>query len=132
MSKVKLFACHKTGHYAGQCPNKKKGKKEEVAASAEVEFAAKFTKEFSLYACLSGTVARSACFVDSCASHHMMGSRDLFTSISEVDSEMHVECSVDTKHAVKGVGTVLFQLESGGSLKVADVLYVPKLKMNLL
>lgn len=45
---------------------------------------------------------------------------------------MHVECSVDTKHAVKGVGTVLFQLESGGSLKVADVLYVPKLKMNLL
>jgi hypothetical protein len=24
MSKVKCFACHKFGHYAGQCPNKKK------------------------------------------------------------------------------------------------------------
>ena len=26
MSKVKCFACHKFGHYVGQCPNKKKGK----------------------------------------------------------------------------------------------------------
>ena len=24
MSKVKCFACHKFGHYAGQCPNRKK------------------------------------------------------------------------------------------------------------
>ena len=24
MSKVKCFACHKMGHYAGQCPNRKK------------------------------------------------------------------------------------------------------------
>ena len=24
MSKVKCFACHKFGHYTGQCPNKKK------------------------------------------------------------------------------------------------------------
>jgi hypothetical protein len=24
MSKFKCFACHKFGHYAGQCPNKKK------------------------------------------------------------------------------------------------------------
>lgn len=42
---VKCFACHKSSHYAGQCLNKKKGKKEEVATSVDTwvsEFAAKF------------------------------------------------------------------------------------------
>ena len=33
MSKVKCFACQKMGHYAGQCPNKKK-KKQQTAATA--------------------------------------------------------------------------------------------------
>ena len=50
MSKVKCFACQKFGHYPGQCPNKKK-KKQQTAASAEIdEYAARFDKEFSLFA----------------------------------------------------------------------------------
>ena len=54
MSKVKCFACHKIGHYASQCPNKKKGKKDaEVSTLAKVDdFAEKFEKEFSLMTCL--------------------------------------------------------------------------------
>jgi hypothetical protein len=117
MSKVKCFACHKFGHYAGQCPNKKKGKnKAQVAASADTqvsEFATKFEKEFSLVSCLSGTIAKGAWFMDSGASRHMTGSRDLFTSISEEDSELHVELGNNARCAVEGVGTIQFQLESG-------------------
>jgi hypothetical protein len=45
---------------------------------------------------------------------------------------MHVDSGVDTMHAVKGVGTVDFQLESGGSLKVAEVSHVPELRVNFL
>jgi hypothetical protein len=48
MSKVKCFACHKFGHYAGQCPNKKKGGNEtqlEVAALAKAQMD-KIAKKF--------------------------------------------------------------------------------------
>jgi hypothetical protein len=48
MSKVKCFACHKFGHYAGQCPNKKKGGNEtqpEVAASTKAQMN-KFVEKF--------------------------------------------------------------------------------------
>jgi hypothetical protein len=56
MSKVRCFACHKTGHYASQCLNKKKKKQEtEVLASTKiVEFAEKY-EEFSLMTCPVGS-----------------------------------------------------------------------------
>jgi hypothetical protein len=40
MSKVRCFACNQMGHYAGQCPNKKKNKKQGgTATTTEEEFA---------------------------------------------------------------------------------------------
>ena len=43
-------------------------------------------------------------------------------------------CGVNTKNVldVKGVGSVKFQLESGGYLELVEVLYVPELPVNLL
>ena len=35
-------------------------------------------------------------------------------------------------HVVEGVGKVIFQLESGGSLEVVGVMHVPEIKVNLL
>jgi hypothetical protein len=53
----------------------------------------------------------------------------MFLSVSEMGLDLHVGGGVDTMHAVKGVGRVRFQLESGGSLEVARVIYVPRLKL---
>jgi hypothetical protein len=89
MIKVKLFACHKTNHYASQCSNKKKKKQEpEVLASVEVDdFTEKFEKEFSLMTGPSGIHCPlfeeiEALFMESGASHHMMGMRFVFLSLS--------------------------------------------------
>jgi hypothetical protein len=138
LSKVKCFGCHKTGHYASQCPKKKKGKEktQQVVESAETqmdEFVAKFGKDFSLISCLStSTITRNAWYLDSGAFHHMKNARELFNSLMEKYSRSHVELGDDAKYTVEGEGTILFQLESGGSLEAQDVLYVPELKKNLL
>ena len=76
LSKIKCFVCHKQGHYASQCPKKKKGtRKTQQVATAETqlsEFATKFENDFSLVACLStSTIVRSAWYLDSGASCHM-------------------------------------------------------------
>jgi hypothetical protein len=42
-----------------------------------------------------------------------------------------VNCGVGPQLAVKGVGRVRFQLDSGGLLEVGEVLYIPELKVNL-
>jgi hypothetical protein len=121
MGKVRCFACHKTGHYASKCPNKKKNKKKEseVAATTSTEmdaFAEKFKDEFSLVATLSSSSRLAefedsrAWFVDSGSSRQMTGMRSVFLSVLETDSDCHVKNGVRTRHAVKRVGCVIFHL----------------------
>jgi hypothetical protein len=56
---------------------------------------------------------------------------ELFSSLTK-ELGIHVELSDDAKYAVKGEGTIVFQLESGGSFEAHDVLYVPRTKKKLL
>jgi hypothetical protein len=138
MGKVRCFACHKIGHYASKCPNKKESK---VAATTSTEmdaFVEKFEDGFSLIATLSSNSRLAefedsgAWFVDSGSSRHMTEMRLVFLSVSKTGSNCHVKNGARTRHAVKGVGCVRFQLESGVSLEVDEVMYVPELKVNLL
>jgi hypothetical protein len=71
-------------------------------------------------------------FVDSGASWHMTGLRSVFLKLTEIDSDYRVNCGDGPQLVVKRVGRVRFQLESGGFLKVAEVLYIPELTVNFL
>jgi hypothetical protein len=81
MRKFKCFACHKFGHYAGQCSNKKK---KQTTASAEVEeFSTNFDREFSLILCLSSrTTTSDTWYIDSGASRHMTTVREHLTDLT--------------------------------------------------
>jgi len=46
--------------------------------------------------------------------------------------DCYVGYGTNTRHAVKGVGYVRFQIESGGFLGIEQMLFVPELKVSLL
>ena len=70
--------------------------------------------------------------LDSGASKHMIGYKYYLKELIENNSTLQVELGDNTKHAVKGVGTWSFYLDSGDSLHMKDVLFVLGLKNNLL
>jgi hypothetical protein len=129
MSKVKCFSCHKFGHYAGQCPNKKK--KQTIASTTVEEFSTKFDNEFSLVVCLSTRTTHSDMwYIDSGASCHMTGVREHLTDLTQIGD---VEVVLGDDRVVKAVscGTVSFQRESLPPMSLTEVLYVPGLKKNV-
>jgi hypothetical protein len=136
MSNIKCYIFHKNGHFASQCPQRKKGKSQTVTATAKAplsELASKFETDFSFMSCLStSTTLSNAWYLGSGASCHMTEARELFSSLSEEDSKLHIQLGNNAKYPVKVQGTVQFQLESGGSFDAQEVLYVPGLKKNLL
>jgi hypothetical protein len=101
---------------------------QKVATSVKTqldEFVVKFKRDLSLVSLLStSTVTRSAWYLESGASYHMIEAWDIFNSMTEKDSGIHVELGDDAKYVMKGEGTILFQLKSGGFFYAQYVLYV--------
>jgi hypothetical protein len=100
MRKFKCFACHKFGHYAGQCPNKKK--KQTTTSATVEEFSTKFDKEFSLVVCLSTRTTHSDMwYIDSGASRHMTRVHEHLTDITQIGD---VEVVLGDVLVVKAIG----------------------------
>ena len=61
----------------------------------------------------------------------MTGDRDMFVEMSETDLELEVVLGDDTVVRAVRRGTVRFDKESMQPMFLRDVLYVPRLKKNL-
>eukprot|EP00253_Pinus_taeda_P013612 PITA_13612 len=71
-------------------------------------------------------------FLDSGASFHMTGDRDLFSDLKDKDLGVHIEMGDDGRYSATGIGTISFERESGKPFVLKEVMHVPGLKKNLI
>jgi hypothetical protein len=130
------FSCHKPGHFARQCHNKKKGSKKShmaALASTEVdEFATRFENEFARIACLSSSASSGVWYRDNGTSSHMTRVWEYFSSLQEEEMDIVIEMGNNAKCRAACHGIVTFQREFGKPLMVRDVLYVSGMTKNLI
>ena len=108
-------------------------KKTQAAISiAREALASQFELDFSLIACLVSSVMGSVWFLDSGASFHMTGDRDLFSDLDEKYLGVHIEMGNDGRYSATGIGTISFERESGKPFVLKEVMHVPGLKKNLI
>ena len=62
----------------------------------------------------------------------MMGFKESFVKLSEHESPHKVKLRDDYQYPIKGSGESSYKLDYGKSIKMKDVLFVPRLKKNLL
>jgi hypothetical protein len=55
----------------------------------------------------------------------MIGAHEFFERFIDSNSNLHLQLDMGTKHAVNASRTIPFQKESGGVLRVANLLWVP-------
>ena len=70
--------------------------------------------------------------IDSGASKHMTGFKQCFVKLSEHESPHKVKLGDDYQYPIKGSEESSYKLDSGKSLTMKEVLFVPGLKKNLL
>ena len=129
MSKVKCFHYHEHGHYATNCPQKKKNKKASRCTVGE-DFTLQFELEFSLITCMVSSVMGSVWYLDIGASFHMTRDKEIFNSLEEKDLQMHIKMGDDGRYSATKIGTFTFQRQSGKPILLKDVMHVPGLKRN--
>ena len=108
MSKVKCFHCQQFGHIATNCPHKKKNKMV-VGASAGEALASQFELDFSLIAFMVSSEMGSVWYLDSGASFHMTGNKEIFSRLEEKDLQMHIEMGDDERYSATEISTINFQ-----------------------
>ncbi|XP_050908040.1 uncharacterized protein LOC127121626 [Lathyrus oleraceus] len=78
-----------------------------------------------------GVQGRDEWYLDSGCSTHMTGRKDWFVQINQA-AKSKVKFVDDTTLSVEGVGDVLIGKRNGGHSRIKDVLYISRIKCNLL
>ena len=125
-----------------QRPREKKGCKRNHVHTYEYDDPPnKFAKEYEssdeeyvLISALTRTVTHGSdiWLVESGASKHMTCYKDSLSNLTHKDSPYKVKLGYDYQYLIKGVGESSYKLDSRKPMKMKEVLYVPRLKKNVL
>jgi hypothetical protein len=156
LSHIWCFRCDQLGHYAKDCkkfpPQGKRGgrpKRKKFHAFVVVEegeeeqrpqkrmtrvVTREEKKECFLVSALSGSItdAEHIWLIDSGASRHMIGFKDSISNAKKKIFHTKVELGDNGTYAIEGIGSTSLKLDSGWSLHLEEIMYVPGLKKNLL
>ena len=91
-------------------------------------------EEYVLISALTKTISHGSndWLIDSGSSKHMAGFKESFMRLSKHESPYKVKIGDDYQYLIKGGGESSYKLDSGKSIKMKDVLFVPGLRKNLL
>jgi hypothetical protein len=91
-------------------------------------------EDYILFSALSGfvTPGEDTWLIDNGPSKHIIGRRDILSSLREKNFPHKVTLGDDYQYLIKGVRESTYKLDSGTLMKMKDVLYVPVLTKNLL
>jgi len=126
-SQIKCYNCDKFGHFASECRS----------TSNKVLERSNFAKEEEEYSTLLLAQKEDACgdsntwYLDTGASNHMCGRRNMFTELDELVSG-NIHFGDESKILVKGKGKISICLKNGKHDFISNVYYVPNMKSNIL
>ncbi|XP_019450621.1 PREDICTED: uncharacterized protein LOC109352893 [Lupinus angustifolius] len=130
-SKVECFNCHKLGHYSYECSNEKNKQsrhKEEALTTQED------SDSEPLNLMVTNTATRSHSelwYLDSGCSNHMTNHKEWLKDFDST-KKSRVKFADDSSLSAEGAGSVVIMRKNGSKAIVSNVLYVPKMKYNLL
>lgn len=127
-SHVRCFRCDKFSHYAKECQNNPN------QSEANLNEVSKQNDDFLFIFALSSSVPldSNTWLIDSGASRQITGYCDHLSDLVEKDTSLHVVIGDDAHYSVRGSGSTSLNLDSSISLHLSDILFVPRIKRNLI
>lgn len=136
----RCFYCGKPGHQIRECYKKQaderrsKQKKHQGCFAEEDEDHSYDLRLFTVDCALSASRGDddNTWYVDSSASSHMTGKKEYFEFLEESACGSKIYLGDDSGYEIKGCGDIPVKLPSGDIKHLKNVLYVPRIKKNLI
>lgn len=127
-SQLQCYNCNKYGHFSYECRSPKVEERNHFAAAKEDKDVGS-----AMFLTYKGDDEgkKNTWYLDSGASNHMCGHKELFTEIDNTISG-EVTFGDSSKIPVKGKGTVTIVTKKGEKKYINDVYYIPALKSNII